>query len=77
MYRIGIDVGGTFTDFVITDERNGDTFFHKVPSTPSDPSEAIGNGIEGLLTMRRIHRVTQFVASMWPARRSPLSRSPR
>jgi len=52
MYRIGIDVGGTFTDFVITDERNGDTFFHKVPSTPSDPSEAIGNGIEGLMAMR-------------------------
>ena len=54
MYRIGIDVGGTFTDFAITDERNGETFFHKVPSTPHDPSEAIATGIEALLHMRDI-----------------------
>jgi N-methylhydantoinase A len=49
MYRIGIDVGGTFTDFVLTDERSGETGFHKVPSTPHDPSEAIATGIEALL----------------------------
>lgn len=54
MYRIGIDVGGTFTDFVITDERTGDTGFHKVPSTPHDPSEAIAAGIDGLLKSRQI-----------------------
>ncbi|MFL9960211.1 hydantoinase/oxoprolinase family protein [Paraburkholderia sediminicola] len=54
MYRIGIDVGGTFTDFVVTDERSGETVFHKVPSTPHDPSEAIASGIEALLQMRGI-----------------------
>ncbi|MEA3086966.1 MAG: N-methylhydantoinase, partial [Paraburkholderia sp.] len=54
MYRIGIDVGGTFTDFVVTDERSGETVFHKLPSTPHDPSEAIASGIEALLQMRGI-----------------------
>ncbi|PLZ02364.1 5-oxoprolinase [Burkholderia sp. WAC0059] len=49
MYRIGIDVGGTFTDFTLIDEQSGDVRFHKVPSTPHDPSEAIGLGIAELL----------------------------
>ncbi|WP_144636998.1 hydantoinase/oxoprolinase family protein [Bordetella genomosp. 13] len=49
MYRIGIDVGGTFTDFTMIDEGSGQVHFHKVPSTPHDPSEAIQNGIAGLL----------------------------
>jgi len=39
MIEIGIDTGGTFTDFVIFDGK--DLFTHKVPSTPSDPSKAI------------------------------------
>ncbi|MGE8636276.1 MAG: hydantoinase/oxoprolinase N-terminal domain-containing protein, partial [Achromobacter piechaudii] len=37
MYRIGIDVGGTFTDFTMIDEDAGVVHFHKVPSTPHDP----------------------------------------
>src|SRR5256885_10662887 len=37
MYRIGIDVGGTFTDLVAIDE-GGLTTLAKVPSTPEDPS---------------------------------------
>lgn len=54
MYRIGIDVGGTFTDFVVVDESSGDVGFHKVPSTPHDPSEAIAQGIGAMLDERRI-----------------------
>jgi N-methylhydantoinase A len=49
MYRIGIDVGGTFTDFTMIDEGAGIVHFHKVPSTPDDPSRAIATGIAGLL----------------------------
>lgn len=49
MYRIGIDVGGTFTDFTMIDEGSGQVHFHKVPSTPHDPSEAIQVGIAGML----------------------------
>src|SRR5580693_6513227 len=37
MYRIGIDVGGTFTDMVAVDDL-GRTTLAKVPSTPADPS---------------------------------------
>jgi N-methylhydantoinase A len=49
MYRIGVDVGGTFTDFTLLDERDGAIRFFKVPSTPSDPSEAIENGLRQML----------------------------
>lgn len=54
MYRIGIDVGGTFTDFTIIDETLGKVKFHKVPSTPHDPSEAIERGISDLLAQHHI-----------------------
>ena len=54
MYRIGIDVGGTFTDFTLLDEASGAVSYHKVPSTPQDPSEAIERGIADLLEAHRI-----------------------
>lgn len=54
MYRIGIDVGGTFTDFTLVNEQSGDVAFFKVPSTPHDPSEAINNGIQGLMAAHGI-----------------------
>ena len=37
-YRVGIDIGGTFTDAVVMDETTGDFRPVKVPSTPEDPS---------------------------------------
>ena len=48
-YRIGIDVGGTFTDFVLADPASGATFNFKEPSTPQDPSLAVGRGVVELL----------------------------
>src|SRR3954468_1492851 len=45
MYRIGIDVGGTFTDLVAIDQ-GGATTLAKVPSTPQDPSIGVLDGIE-------------------------------
>src|SRR5262249_49080409 len=53
-FRIGIDVGGTFTDFTLLDEARGSVSYHKVPSTPHDPSEAIELGIAELLQTHRI-----------------------
>jgi N-methylhydantoinase A len=44
--RIGVDTGGTFTDFVI--EQEGDLRFHKVPSTPANPAMAVWSGIAEL-----------------------------
>jgi N-methylhydantoinase A len=41
MKRIGIDIGGTFTDIVMIDEVSGDLTHDKVPSTPHDPSQAV------------------------------------
>jgi N-methylhydantoinase A len=49
MVRIGVDVGGTFTDFVMADSRTGDLSFYKVPSTPADPSVAIADGTSQML----------------------------
>ena len=54
LYRIGIDVGGTFTDFTLLRETDGRVSYHKVPSTPRDPSQAIGQGIADLLRMHSI-----------------------
>ncbi len=37
-YRLGVDVGGTFTDFLLINESDGSTHTAKVPSTPEDSS---------------------------------------
>lgn len=44
-YRLGVDVGGTFTDLLLIDERSGETYSAKVPSTPKDSSIGVLNGI--------------------------------
>lgn len=44
-YRVGVDVGGTFTDIFLLNESTGQSFTAKVPSTPADPSIAVINGI--------------------------------
>ncbi|WEJ81135.1 hydantoinase/oxoprolinase family protein (plasmid) [Paracoccus versutus] len=45
---IGVDVGGTFTDFSARRLSTGQSVLHKRPSTPHDPSEAILNGLREL-----------------------------
>lgn len=44
-WRIGIDIGGTFTDVVVVDERAGTVQVVKVPTTPADPSEGFLDGL--------------------------------
>ena len=39
MKRIGVDVGGTFTDLILVDEEAGRITVDKVPSTPDDPAK--------------------------------------
>lgn len=48
-FSLGIDVGGTFTDFAIADAATGETTYFKVPSTPDDPSVAIENGLADIV----------------------------
>ena len=45
-YRLGVDVGGTFTDLLLVNERTGQTWKAKVSSTPRDQSEGVLRGIE-------------------------------
>ena len=44
-YRLGVDVGGTFTDLLLVDEKSGRTWSAKVPSTPADQSVGVLQGI--------------------------------
>ena len=45
-YRLGVDVGGTFTDLLLVNEKTGKTWSAKVPSTPADQSIGVLNGIK-------------------------------
>ncbi|MBM4213800.1 MAG: hydantoinase/oxoprolinase family protein [Gammaproteobacteria bacterium] len=45
-YRLGVDVGGTFTDLLLVHEKSGQTWSAKVPSTPADQSVGVLSGIK-------------------------------
>jgi N-methylhydantoinase A/oxoprolinase/acetone carboxylase beta subunit len=47
-YRLGCDIGGTFTDFVLVNDRTGAFQTHKCLTTPADPSNAVEEGIRQL-----------------------------
>ncbi len=53
-YRIGIDIGGTFTDFVLVREDSGAMRFAKALTTPRDPSECVLAGVHDLLAEHRV-----------------------
>lgn len=46
--RVGVDTGGTFTDFSVQDTETGRIVTYKVPSTPRNPANAIINGLKKL-----------------------------
>jgi N-methylhydantoinase A len=50
-FRLGCDIGGTFTDFVLFDQKTSHFEIGKVLTTPRDPSEAIDQGIDDLLQL--------------------------
>lgn len=47
-FRLGCDIGGTFTDFVLVDDETGEFQTHKCLTTPSDPSDAVEEGVQQL-----------------------------
>jgi len=53
-YRMGIDIGGTFTDFALIDDDSGAARLEKLLTTPADPSVAVLRGIEKLLSDARV-----------------------
>ena len=48
MRVVGVDIGGTFTDFMLYDTESGAVHVHKVPSTPSEPERAMVSGLTEL-----------------------------
>jgi len=47
-YRLGCDIGGTFTDFVLLNDQTGELTINKCLTTPKDPSDAVEQGIREL-----------------------------
>lgn len=71
LVRVGVDVGGTFTDLVVADMRGGTqrVVVHKVPSTPEDQSIGVVEGVVELC--RRADIATADISVMFTARPSP------
>ncbi len=53
-FRLGVDVGGTFTDLLLVDESSGQTYMAKVPSTPEDSSIGVLQGIDRICSESNI-----------------------
>lgn len=49
--RVGVDVGGTFTDFLVVDDE-GNRIIHKTSSIPSDPARAVTKGLREIAEIR-------------------------
>src|SRR5437879_8760092 len=62
MFRIGVDVGGTYTDLVATDE-SGRTVFAKSPSTPADQSIGVMAGLDELARRLKVTRAKMLAAT--------------
>ena len=48
-FRVGVDIGGTFTDVVAVEEPSGEVFVTKVPTVPADPSQGFMDGLSAAL----------------------------
>ena len=48
-YRLGVDVGGTFTDLFLVDDGDHRQWRVKTPSTPQDPSMGVLSGVAAIL----------------------------
>jgi N-methylhydantoinase A len=60
-FRLGVDIGGTFTDAVLLNEENGQVSIAKVPSTPSDPSIGFLNAVDRLLDGRAEAKEVSYI----------------
>ncbi|MBT5541943.1 MAG: hydantoinase/oxoprolinase family protein, partial [Gammaproteobacteria bacterium] len=53
-YRLGVDIGGTFTDIVMVDDNSGKLFDEKVLTTPDDPSLGVIQGVKKILETNNV-----------------------
>ena len=77
MHYLGVDTGGTFTDFVALNARTGEVAAFKVPSVPDDPARAVFTGIERLRDACGVDpsRIGRFVFGTTVATNALLTRS--
>jgi len=75
-FRLGVDVGGTFTDLLLVDESSGRTYMAKVPSTPEDSSVGVLHGIDRICDESDIDtsQVTQVMHGTTVATNAVLTR---
>ncbi|MGE5305184.1 MAG: hydantoinase/oxoprolinase family protein [Alphaproteobacteria bacterium] len=59
-YRVTVDTGGTFSDFVFFNEDSGEITITKVPSTPKEPFQAVLNGVKELIDQGVLARDISF-----------------
>ncbi len=62
-YRIGVDIGGTFTDFSVHDVVTGQLHDYKTPTVPLAPAQGVGAGLAALeeIIGLKLHEVEYFV----------------
>ncbi|ADJ17046.1 hydantoinase/oxoprolinase family protein [Halalkalicoccus jeotgali] len=60
-YRVGIDTGGTFTDFVSIDEESGTLTITKTSSTPQNPIDGVVNSIDESTITNETDAVSQLI----------------
>ena len=60
-YRVGIDTGGTFTDFVSIDEESGQLTITKTSSTPQNPIDGVVNSIDESTITNETDAVSQLI----------------
>ena len=77
-YRLGVDVGGTFTDLFLVDDADHRQWRVKTPSTPSDPSQGVLTGVRAHLRggRHRARATSATSSTARPSRPTPCS-SPR
>jgi N-methylhydantoinase A len=61
-FRLGFDIGGTFTDFVLVDEQTGEVHLDKVLTTPREPAKAVIEGLGQLLNRSGVDAGTLKIA---------------
>ncbi|WP_202913408.1 hydantoinase/oxoprolinase family protein [Acuticoccus sediminis] len=54
MLRLGVDIGGTFTDFALVESAGGRSAIHKRLTTPDDPARAVIEGVEAIAAAEQI-----------------------
>ena len=59
--RIGVDIGGTFTDFILYNEKDNSITIDKIPTTPQEPQKAVVEVVKRNLNEEKIKEIDFFL----------------